>query len=91
AAHFDLMPAIRCGLGVRRLTRAGPGWRAGFDDGTARDYRGVVIANGHLTEPEMPAIPGRFDGPVMHAKAYRTPELFAGKRVLIVGMGNTGC
>ncbi|MGL1659483.1 NAD(P)-binding domain-containing protein, partial [Vibrio parahaemolyticus] len=63
----------------------------GFDDGTARDYRGVVIANGHLTEPEMPAIPGRFDGPVMHAKAYRTPELFAGKRVLIVGMGNTGC
>lgn len=91
AAHFDLLPAIRCGLGVRLMTRAGPGWRVEFDDGTARDYRGVVIANGHLTEPAMPAIPGRFDGQVMHAKAYRTPDLFAGKRVLVVGMGNTGC
>lgn len=91
ARHFDLMPAIRCGIGVRQLTRNAQGWRAEFDDGTTRAYQGVVIANGHLTVPEMPEISGRFDGQVMHAKDYRTPDLFAGRRVLIVGMGNTGC
>ena len=91
ARHFDLYPHIRFGTGLRSLSRQGAGWRAAFSDGTAADYAGVVIANGHLSEPLIPNIHGVFDGPVMHAKDYKSADIFAGKRVLVVGMGNTGC
>jgi cation diffusion facilitator CzcD-associated flavoprotein CzcO len=91
AAHFALYPLIRFNDGVAKLERAGSGWRATFDKGEARDYEGVVIANGHLSDPLMPKPSGSFSGKLMHAKDYKSPEIFEGKRVLISGMGNTGC
>lgn len=91
AKHFDLYPFIRFNDGIVKLARDGTGWRATFDSGEERDYEGVVIANGHLSDPLMPEIPGSFSGTIMHAKEYKSPEIFEGKRVLIVGMGNTGC
>ncbi|WP_441240575.1 flavin-containing monooxygenase [Tardiphaga sp. 768_D3_N2_1] len=91
ARHFDLYPLIRFNTGVRSLAPQGSGWRAVFSDGAAADYAGVVIANGHLSDPLIPKTSGSFDGPVMHAKDYKTADIFAGKRVLVVGMGNTGC
>ena len=91
AKHFDLYPGIRFNTTLTKLTRAGEGWRAEFSDGTEAAFMGVVIANGHLSEPNIPALPGDFSGQLLHSKAYKNPALFAGKRVLIVGAGNTGC
>jgi len=91
ARHFDLYPLIRFNTGVETLKREGDGWRATFSDGTSAGYAGVIIANGHLSDPLMPNTAGTFDGPVMHAKDYKTADIFDGKRVLVVGMGNTGC
>jgi cation diffusion facilitator CzcD-associated flavoprotein CzcO len=91
AAHFDLYPLIRFNTALQTLQRQGEGWRAGFSDGSVRDYAGVVIANGHLTDPLLPQIKGEFTGTVMHAKDYKTPDIFEGRSVLVVGMGNTGC
>jgi cation diffusion facilitator CzcD-associated flavoprotein CzcO len=91
ARHFDLYPHIRFNTGLRALTRQGTGWHAAFSDGSSADYAGVIIANGHLSDPLIPATAGAFDGPVMHAKDYKTADIFEGKRVLVVGMGNTGC
>lgn len=91
ARHFDLYPLIRFNDGVARLERSGGKWRATFDRGETRDYDGVVIANGHLSDPLMPQISGNFAGTLMHAKEYKSPDIFAGRRVLISGMGNTGC
>jgi cation diffusion facilitator CzcD-associated flavoprotein CzcO len=91
AKHFDLYPLIRFDDGVAKLERSNGGWRATFDKGEVRDYEGVVIANGHLSDPLIPRVPGTFSGTVMHAKEYKSPEIFDGKRVLIAGMGNTGC
>lgn len=91
ASHFGLMPLIRFNTSVQTLAREGEGWRASFSDGSTRYYAGVVIANGHLTDPLLPQIPGTFSGRVMHAKDYRTPDIFEDKTVLVVGMGNTGC
>ena len=54
-------------------------------------YKGVVIANGTLAEPNMPRFEGRFDGELLHTSAYKHAEQFKGKRVLIVGAGNSGC
>lgn len=91
ARHFDLYPLIRFDTGVRTLKQEGRGWRATFSDGTSADYAGVIIANGHLSDPLIPETSGSFDGPVMHAKDYKTADIFEGKRVLVAGMGNTGC
>lgn len=91
AKHFDLYPLARFNTEVRVLEPHGDGWRATFSDSSSRDYENVVIANGHLSDPLLPKIPGDFGGTVMHAKDYKTEDIFEGKRVLVVGMGNTGC
>lgn len=91
AKHFGLYPLIRFNDGVATLERNGNGWRATFDKGETKVYDGVVIANGHLSDPLMPKIAGNFSGTLIHAKEYKSPEVFEGKRVLIAGMGNTGC
>ena len=50
----------------------------------------VCIATGTLHYPHRPALPGSFDGTLLHSAEYRTPELFRDQRVLIVGCGNSG-
>jgi cation diffusion facilitator CzcD-associated flavoprotein CzcO len=54
--------------------------------------RQVIVATGYENEPFVPDWPGRegFEGELLHARDYRNPAPFAGKRVLIVGPGCTG-
>jgi len=58
-------------------------------------YAALLIANGHHWDPRYPEpdLPGAatFRGEVMHAHHYRAPAPFAGKRVVVVGIGNSGC
>ena len=56
-----------------------------------RRYRGVILANGTLAEPNTPEFAGEFAGDIVHTSAYKHPSMLAGKRVLIVGAGNSGC
>jgi cation diffusion facilitator CzcD-associated flavoprotein CzcO len=58
-------------------------------DITARD---VVVATGIVAAPRVPELAGRerFRGRVMHSAEYRRPAGFAGRRVLVVGVGNSG-
>ena len=56
-----------------------------------RRYRYVLVASGHHWLPRMPEFRGSFAGRILHSHDYRVPEAFAGKRVLVVGMGNSGC
>jgi len=61
----------------------------------AKRYGAVLVATGHHWDPRYPelAIPGSaaFSGEQMHSHSYRSPESFTGKRVLVVGIGNSGC
>ncbi|MFO7549014.1 MAG: NAD(P)-binding domain-containing protein [Acidimicrobiia bacterium] len=61
-------------------------------DGSSRTtrYRTVVVASGHHWKPIEPGWPGEFTGTRMHASSYRTPDVFEGRRVLVVGIGNSG-
>ena len=54
--------------------------------------RAVVSGTGTWSEPYVPDYPGRegFRGEQVHSAHYRSPEPFAGKRVLVVGGGNSG-
>jgi putative flavoprotein involved in K+ transport len=58
-----------------------------------RDVRGraLVMATGIVANPRVPDFPGRdlFQGTVRHSVEYRRPEPFAGRRVLVVGAGNS--
>jgi cation diffusion facilitator CzcD-associated flavoprotein CzcO len=56
-------------------------------------YAGVIIANGILSEPSIPEFEGqdRFEGEILHTASYRRADIFRGRKVLIVGCGNSGC
>jgi cation diffusion facilitator CzcD-associated flavoprotein CzcO len=60
-----------------------------------RRYSAVLVANGHHWDPRYPepAFPGTgtFTGQQLHSHDYRTPAPFAGKRVLVLGIGNSAC
>jgi thioredoxin reductase len=52
----------------------------------------VISATGSWQRPFIPTLPGQeqFRGEQIHSAAYRTPDPFVGKRVLVVGGGNSG-
>ncbi len=60
-----------------------------------RGYRAVLVANGHHWDPRWPEPPypgaDTFPGEQMHAHSYLEPDIFPGKRVLVVGIGNSAC
>ena len=99
ARHFDLLRHFRFGTRVLKVEPLGDApdtlWRVtsqGADGATTQAaYKGVVLANGTLAEPNAPQWPGQFSGELLHTSAYKHAQQFDGKRVLIVGAGNSGC
>jgi cation diffusion facilitator CzcD-associated flavoprotein CzcO len=65
-------------------------WRVTTSKGS-RLYDGVILANGTLAEPSIPTFPGQFSGEIIHTSQYKSPDVFRGRRVLIIGAGNSGC
>jgi cation diffusion facilitator CzcD-associated flavoprotein CzcO len=63
---------------------------------TTLTYDAVVIANGHYTVPYVPDVPGvntwnqANPGVIIHSKAYRRPEDFKGKKVIVIGNSASG-
>jgi cation diffusion facilitator CzcD-associated flavoprotein CzcO len=92
ARKFGLYDDITFRTSVLRVEPAGDGWDVTLSDGQPpRRYRGVIIANGHHWDPLMPEFAGGFDGQMIHAHDYKTPDVLRGRRVLVVGAGNSGC
>ena len=89
AAKFELKPVFNAAVSVVR--RDGPVWRAEAGQASWR-APAVVIATGWADYPYAPSWPRMetFGGPILHSSAYRNPAPFAGKRVLVVGYGNSG-
>jgi cation diffusion facilitator CzcD-associated flavoprotein CzcO len=80
---------IRTGVDVTRIERDGVGWVVRSAAGDLEASR-VVVATGYSNVPFVPAWPGTFDGTIVHSAAYRNPTPFRGRRVLVVGAGNSG-
>lgn len=91
ALTFKLYDHIQFKTSVERLEPDEEGWRVTLAGGEERMYRGVVIANGHNWKPRLPNYPGEFTGEALHSAQYKTPDVLRGKRVLVVGGGNSGC
>ncbi len=92
ADHFGIRDDITLNTAVESVEEADGGWRVKLaGERTPRKYAGVVIANGHHDTPRMPERPGTFTGEILHSRKYRHPSQLAGKRVLVVGAGNSAC
>ncbi|GAB5373594.1 MAG: NAD(P)/FAD-dependent oxidoreductase [Acuticoccus sp.] len=82
---------IRFGAEVTAITRAVAGWRVDTAIGTFGAAH-VVFATGRDRVPVIPDWPGRdtFRGDLIHAADLGDAVRFDGKRVLVVGAGNSG-
>jgi cation diffusion facilitator CzcD-associated flavoprotein CzcO len=89
AARFGVEPVF--GTDVARLRRDGALWLAETSRGTF-SARVAVVATGISHAPYRPLWPGSdtFRGQIIHSSDYRNPDAFNGKRVLVVGFGNSG-
>jgi len=94
ADAFSLRDRIRFETPVQHAERrSGGGWRVTLGDGSAEEFDFLIVGNGHHWNPRFPEFPGSFAGEELHAHHYIQPDdpldLY-GKRVLVVGIGNSG-
>jgi len=95
--HFGLRQRIRFRTEVKSVVPVEGEWEVAVEgaDGeeTSERYRAVLVANGHHWDPRWPepAFPGaeEFEGEQIHAHHYREPDVLRGKRVLVLGIGNS--
>ena len=76
---------------VKGVLRSAEGLSVRTDRGTWL-AKAVISATGGASQPFIPPYSGRalFRGKQIHSSAYRSPDEFAGQRVLVVGGGNSG-
>jgi thioredoxin reductase len=95
--HFGLREKIRFRTEVLSVEPAEGEWEVTVQgpggEPEARRYRAVLVANGHHWDPRWPepAFPGseEFEGEQTHVHHYREPDALVGKRVLVLGIGNS--
>jgi hypothetical protein len=91
--RFGLRPTITFNTGVTDCERLSDGrWLVSLTTGERREYDNLIVANGHHWSARTPEYPGTFDGYQVHSHYYRdpfNPYDFRGKRVLVVGAGNS--
>jgi thioredoxin reductase len=95
--HFGLKEKIRFRTEVVSVEPVDGEWEVTVEDSDGKReagrYRAVLVANGHHWNPRWPepAFPGSedFSGEQMHVHHYREPEMLEGKRVLVLGIGNS--
>nr|XP_054291755.1 dimethylaniline monooxygenase [N-oxide-forming] 4 isoform X3 [Pongo pygmaeus] len=102
AEHFDLLKYIQFKTTVRSVTKRPDFSETGqWDVVTETEgkqnravFDAVMVCTGHFLNPHLPleAFPGihKFKGQILHSQEYKIPEGFQGKRVLVIGLGNTG-
>jgi Flavin-binding monooxygenase-like len=95
--HFGVMPRIQFGHTITYVARnADGGWRVDYNDVSGAEQREqfthLMVANGHHWNPRWPEIPGQFKGQYLHSHDFKgVNDAWRGKRVLVIGGGNSAC
>ncbi|KAJ8277844.1 hypothetical protein GJAV_G00080760 [Gymnothorax javanicus] len=103
AEHFKLLQHIRFKTSVRSVrerpdfSRSGQ-WEVVTENREGQEERhifdAVIVCSGHYSYPHMPLkeFPGieNFEGKVFHSWEYKGPEELHGKRIVVIGIGNSG-
>ena len=92
--HFGFRDKIRFSTPVQHARRLdGGGWELTLPEGERFACDQLVVANGHHWDPRWPepAFPGHDTTKVaqLHAHAYQSEDDVRGKKVVVVGMGNS--
>ena len=96
AAHFGVTPKIQFGSKVHDVRpdfdplSDAPRWLVELESGEVRSFDTVIAATGHLAKPNhVDMFREQFSGDYLHSHYYREPAPFVGKRICIVGVGNS--
>ncbi len=95
--RFGLREQIRFRTEVVSVEPVDGEWEVTVEDAEGKRetnrYRAALVANGHHWDPRWPepSFPGseEFEGEQLHAHYYREPDVLPGKRVLVLGLGNS--
>lgn len=80
---------IRTAARVTAVTADGGGFTVHLADGGTLAAPRLIAATGARPHRPAPAGEETFTGRILHAAEYRSPEPFAGRRVIVVGAGNS--
>src|SRR5262249_46566606 len=75
---------------VERARHEDGAWTLRSSSGEERRYREIVCALGANGRPRLAPIEGSFAGEQLHSAEDRNPERFAGRNVLVIGLGTSG-
>ncbi|KAM7336165.1 hypothetical protein ACRRTK_004658 [Alexandromys fortis] len=102
AEHFDLLKYIQFKTTVRSVTQRPDFSETGqWDVVTETDgkqhravFDAVMVCTGQFLSPRLPleSFPGihKFKGQILHSQEYKIPDAFQDKRIVVVGLGNSG-
>ena len=93
ADKYQLKDRVTFGVGVNEaLPMSDDRWKVTLSNGKSEIYEGLINATGVTWHANRPTIEGEseFTGKIIHSVEYRNAKEFDGKRVLIVGAGNSG-
>ncbi|KAK4570103.1 hypothetical protein LTR86_003073 [Recurvomyces mirabilis] len=96
-SHFHLWPHLHLQTSIAGIQRSEEArkWRLSLTtkDGTNEtlSFDKLVIATGPQNVPVMPDIPNAkaFKGTITHSATFKDPTKFAGKNVVVLGIGNS--
>lgn len=91
ADAYNLRSHIRFNTSVKHAQQNADGnWQLELENGETLTAKYLVCANGVTWEPNIVNWGGDFNGEVRHSVTYCSPSEFTGKRVMVVGAGNSG-
>jgi cation diffusion facilitator CzcD-associated flavoprotein CzcO len=92
ANTFELERFIRFNTEITRAEKIeNERWKLTLQDGNAEEFDYLIVANGHHAVPRDPAWASDFQGQYFHSHQFKNNRGLEGKRVLVVGAGNSGC
>lgn len=92
ARHFGLERYIRFNTAVQQAEPLDDKrWRLHLSNGEVQDFDYLLVANGHHSVPRHPDWKKDFTGTYLHSHDFKNNRGQEGKRVLVVGAGNSGC
>jgi hypothetical protein len=97
ARHFGVEPHIRFSHTVTRVKKLAEfQWQIDYLDAQqqphSEHFTHLMVANGHHWNPNWPQIPGQFSGQYLHSHDFKNVgDDWRGKRVLVIGGGNSAC
>jgi cation diffusion facilitator CzcD-associated flavoprotein CzcO len=92
AKHFGVSPHIHFDVEVLSAEPLpAEGWQVTLGDGRVERFTHLCVASGHHWKPRLPSYPGTYGGELLHSHDFKSASSFAGKRVLVIGGGNSAC